>query len=111
MKESNWVDAGFMDLPRITSPTPGETVGETPTFTWTAPQGATYYRLWIWDATVNEPVYCWFGQQLRTGATSVEIPRGALKPNRDYSFRVEARAGTIDIDKRSRCAWINFRTD
>lgn len=109
-KESDWVDASFLDRPSVTSPSPGETVDETPTFTWTAPPGATYYRLWLWDTSVNEPVYWWFSQQLRTDATSVTIPRGALKPNRQYSVRVEARSDTLDMDKRSRSVWVNFST-
>jgi hypothetical protein len=109
--ESDFVDASILDRPNVTSPFEGEIiVDETPIFTWTAPKGATYYRLWIWDNWAREPVYWWFSQQLRTEATSVAIPRGALKPGRGYSFRVEARSATLDMDKRSRSAWVNFTT-
>jgi hypothetical protein len=111
--ESDAVNLSFLPVPTVTSPTDGTTgVIQAPTLAWTAASGATYYRLLLWDNSANEPVYWNYGgvPQLRTDLTSFKIPPGVLKPNRQYRLRIEARAATQDLDKRSRSPWVTFTT-
>jgi hypothetical protein len=87
-----------------------DSVTEPVTLKWDAVAGADHYRIHLWDNWVNEPVYWTWNKQARTNFTSFEIPIGELKPNRNYRFRVEARSGILDLDKRSRSAWFSFTT-
>jgi hypothetical protein len=111
--EADSVALSFLPVSNVTFPANGATgIVQTPTFTWTSVSGAYYYRLMLWDKTNNEPVY-WtfsFGPQMRTDFNYFAVPPGVFKPNRDYTFRVEARSAAQDLDARSRSNWVNFRT-
>jgi len=112
IKESDSVDASFLPISTVTFPTNGSTnVPATPKLTWTTASGAANYRVLLWDNTWNEPVY-WmsFGNQVRTDFTYFTIPAGVLKPGHQYKLRIEARAGSQDMDKRSRSDFVTFTT-
>jgi hypothetical protein len=105
------VPATFLLTSSVTFPANGATgVIATPKLTWTAPAGATYYRLRLWDNSMNEPVYWWFGQEMRTDLNFFNVPPGVLQPNRQYKFRIEARASSSDLDMRSNSDWVTFTT-
>ena len=105
------VDATFLSPPTITSPAPGAVVGPTPTFLWTAVPDATHYRILLYNESWGEPVFWfWWNRKFFTDLPGAKIPLGQLKPNCEYSLRIEARSGVQDLDKRSRSDWLIFYT-
>lgn len=106
--ETDVIDASVLAPPAITSPTDGATVNKDHVFWWTAVSGATYYRIWLWNESWNEPVYWCWENQFKTNHNGAQIPNGYLKPGFQYRMRIEARAGGQDLDKRSRSDWITF---
>ena len=111
IEETDTVDATFLEVPTITSPTDGSSVGRTPLIEWTAVPGATHYRILIWDEYSNEPVYWFWRRRFYTDHNVCLLPLGDLRPDGYYRLRVEARAGSQDLDKRSRSDWIYFYTN
>ena len=79
-------------------------------FWWHTVEGATYYRVLLWNESWNEPVYWFWDKQFRTNIRACMFPNGELKPNTNYKMRIEARGGSQDLDKRSRTDWLYFRT-
>jgi hypothetical protein len=109
--EADSVAASYLPIPQVTYPTAGATnVQATPKFTWNAVAGATYYRILLFNVSHSEPVYFYSFRTKYTDFLYYEIPPGDLKPNCDYRMQIEARAGSQDMDMRSRSAWINFKT-
>jgi hypothetical protein len=109
--ETDAITGAFLPTPVVTSPAPGATgVTATPTLSWNAVTGATYYRIQLWNNSWNEPVYWTWEKQARTDFTSFKIPLGELQPNCQYKFRIEARSGSQDMDMRSRSDWVTFTT-
>ncbi len=102
----------WLGAPRIKRPKPGAVAGPTPTLRWTSVRGAVRYRITMWDQTWGEPVYSWLNdeQNLYVTGASFKVPLGVLKPGHDYRWRVEARDGPQDTDRRSRSKWEEFRT-
>jgi hypothetical protein len=101
----------FLPLPVVTYPTANQIgVPATPTFTWNPVAGATYYRVLLFNNSWGEPVYFYTFRVTQTDFTSFKIPLGELKPKCNYRMRIEARAGSQDMDMRSRTSWINFTT-
>ncbi len=111
IEETDTIDATFLDPPVITSPSDGSTIGASHMFTWTAVPGAKYYRILLWHESWNEPVYWFWRKRFYTDHTACILPRGDLRPDSYYRFRVEARSGSQDLDKRSRSDWIYFYTE
>jgi hypothetical protein len=111
LAESDSVSASFLAPPVVTSPTPEQSgVLEGATFKWNEVPGATYYRIQLWNISWDEPVYYTSFRTKYTDKLKYTIPPGDLKPNCSYRMQIEARAGSQDMDKRSRSAWINFTT-
>jgi hypothetical protein len=109
--ETDVVAATFLPVPEVSYPTAGLLgVPEIPIFTWSAVKGATYYRIKLLNTDWREPVYWTTFRTKHTDFNYYQIPPGDLKPNTNYSLQIEARAGSQDLDTRSRSAWINFRT-
>ena len=109
------VDATFLPIPYITSPSVDEQVGSlNPTITWEPVAGAKYYRVEInWGNSSGSPIYG-MGRNLTIigGSTSFTIPNGVLRPGNQYQVRVRARdtTGWESMDKESRSNWVNFTT-
>jgi hypothetical protein len=109
--ESDTITVSFLPTPVVTSPALGASdVVERPVIRWMAVPGATFYRVLLWNNSWNEPVYWYWDKQAHTDFTTFQIPRGELKPNCDYRFRIEARADGLDLERRSRSDWFSFRT-
>jgi hypothetical protein len=109
--ETDTVTAAFLPTPVITYPASGTSgLGATPTIRWNAVAGATHYRVWIWNNSWNEPIFWCWDKQAHTDFTNFPIPDGELKPNCEYRVRIEARAGSQDLDMRSRSDWVTFTT-
>jgi hypothetical protein len=109
--ETDWIDGKFLTPPTLINPTEGKTgVWKTPIIQWSYVPGATYYRIQLWNEDWNEPVYWYWDRQLKTSFQVIELPLGDVVPNTNYRIRIEARAGSQDMDKRSRSDWVNFRT-
>jgi hypothetical protein len=109
--ETDAVTATFLPTPVITYPTSGTSpLGATPTIRWNPVAGATYYRVLIWNNSWNEPIFWFWDKQAHTDFNSFPIPNGELKPNCEYRVRIEARAGSQDVDMRSRSDWVTFNT-
>ena len=106
------LNISWLSIPIITWPTEGAMVGPTPKLNWAKVPGAERYRITMWDNTWDEPVYSGLNSELRldVSLTSFKIPRGTLKPDHNYSWRVEARDGLQDRDRRSRSILVNFDT-
>ena len=105
------VNGTLLDVPSITFPSEGATLGPTPLFRWGAVSGAKYYRIWLYDISAGEWVYCsWSGRRRQTNLSKFQMPLHVLKPNRNYRMRIEARSDALDLDKRSRSDWLNFST-
>ncbi len=104
----------FLDPSTITSPVNNTTVPSlTPTFTWTAVTGAKLYRVYLFNESWKEPVYCptldGHGT-LYVNQTRFIVPLGVLRPKSTYSLRVEARDSDKYLKKRSRSTWVTFST-
>jgi len=111
LTETDNVLAKYLPLPVVTYPTQGQVnVPETPTFKWNTVTGATHYRIMLFNDSAKSPVYFFTFRQKFTDLKSYAIPPGDLKPNTNYSMRIEARAGMQDMDIRSRSLWISFTT-
>jgi hypothetical protein len=109
--ETDTVTNKLLPVSTVTYPTDGSTVAvSSPTLTWTAVAGATHYRIFLSNGTLDEPVYGWWESQMRTDFTSFKMPVGDLKPNTMYYLRIEARAGSQDLDQRSRSDFVKFTT-
>ena len=117
--ESDTVANSFLTVSTITSPINGAiNVLPTQIFKWTNVWGtaippktsAGYYRVMLWNKTLNEPVYWHWGIQLNTNFNTLTMPPGILKPKSNYQLRIEARTGSLDLDKRSRSNWFKFTT-
>lgn len=112
IERSDTVSANFLPVPKVTSPTKGEAgVTATTTIEWTSVAGATYYRVLLWNNTWNEPVFwTWDSKQARTDLTHFALSAVELKPNCQYSLRIEARSNSQDLDMRSRSNFVTFTT-
>jgi hypothetical protein len=111
--ETDDIPATFLGLPNIVYPAEGETgVSTTPTITWKAVSGATYYRVVLWNDIWGEPVYHYYDPRnnFQTDRTYAKIPKGALKANTRYRLQIQARSDSLDIDRRSQTSWRYFTT-
>jgi hypothetical protein len=114
--ERDTISNTFLPLPTISFPTDGQTgVSSRPTFQWTSVRGATFYRVVLWIHNTNgfsEPVYEYYipSNTLQTDRTSIQVPRGVLKPNTTYRLQIQARADSNDLDARSQSSWVYFTT-
>jgi hypothetical protein len=102
------VQVNFLDVPVITYPTEGSTVGSlTPTITWTAVPGAERYRLSLWKWGC-ERVYP--RGYIYTYKPYFEIQKGVLRPATGYRVQIEAHDSDKDRENRSRSIDVNFST-
>jgi hypothetical protein len=110
--QEDYCDATLLDLPVITDPIPGSTVGANHVFWWTAVAGASYYRVQLREAGSDNFIYGDSSHKHRflTALNACIFPLGDLKPDRHYEIRVEPRNDTLDMDKRSRGDWVEFFT-
>ena len=103
----------FLPLPNVTNPLPDGTTtvdSLTPTITWDKVTGAQFYCLELWDQSSNQPVYYFPHNRIHVYRLSFTIPAGVLRPKTNYGVRIEARDSDKNLTKRSRTAWINFKT-
>lgn len=107
---ADYIDGKFLNVPTITWPTEGATVGATPKFQWKNLPAAQLYRVLLYNETWDEPVYWYYNRKVQTQKNYFQIPSGILKANCNYSLRIEARTTTLDHDKRSRTDWLHFST-
>ena len=110
------VNGSFIDPPVVTSVADQDVdVSLTHKIQWDRVLGAKYYRILLYNKTWNggdgEPVFWYWYRRAFTDRLYFDIPKGYLKYETDYRLRIEARTGDQDLDKRSRCAWINFTTE
>jgi hypothetical protein len=111
ISEINYLPGAFLPTPVVTSPAPNATgLGPTPTIRWNPVEGATHYRLLLWNNTWNEPVYFFWERQAWTDLTSYTLLLGDLQPNCTYKFRIEARSNAQKVNQRSRSNWFTFKT-
>jgi len=112
IKQEDYCDATFLDLPVITDPIGGSTVGPSHIFWWTAVAEATYYRVQLREAGSDNFIYgsSEHKQQFKTSLNACMFPPGDLKPDGHYEIRVEPRGDSLDMDKRSRGDWVEFYT-
>ena len=109
--QKDYVVDTFLPIPNVTYPTPGLTgVPQSPVITWDPVPGATVYEIRLFNESWRDWVYYYPSNRKWTHYTSHEIPPGMLKPNCDYTIRIEARYLSPDFDMRSRSDWINFQT-
>lgn len=103
----------FLTIPSITYPSSNQTgVPAMPTFRWTAVGSAKYYRVQLWNASTDEPVFYYYSDRnnFQTDLTYAHVPKGVLKPNNNYRLQIQARSNSQDVDYRSQTAWVNFTT-
>ena len=106
------VAAKFLDPPIITNPMDGQVnVEQDLTIRWDAPDAARWYRIQLYNADNNEPVYGVSVRKAYTYKRFFKLLSGDLKPNTRYKLRVEARLyPSQDLDQRSRTDYIEFQT-
>ena len=107
---SDDVQVGFLDVPVITYPTEGSTVGLTPTITWNGVPGAMRYRLLLWNDSWDEPVYWHTPNVKHVYKTHFKVEKGVLRPGTNYRVQIEAQDTDKDREKRSRSLWVYFNT-
>jgi hypothetical protein len=111
--ETDSISNTFLTVPTITSPDDGQTgVSSRPTFQWTSVRGATFYRIVLWINRLSgfsEPVYD-YSNSFSTDRTSIQVPKGVLKPNTTYRLQIQARGDSNDLDVRSQSSWVYFTT-
>lgn len=102
----------FLRPVALSYPTEGATgVPEEATIKWGG-VGASRYIIYLGCTSTNDPLFNnWPGMEtMWTNRTSFKIPKGVLKPNKNYRLRIEARSNLQDTESRSRSKWINFQT-
>ena len=108
---SDYVRNSFLRPPLLIEPLDQAVDVElTPLIKWGNVPNATHFRVLLWNEDGNEPVYWFWDQQMRKDIRNFRVPAGMLKPYTNYRLRIEARDSNPDLDRRSRCAWINFTT-
>jgi hypothetical protein len=109
--KTDLITASLLPVPVVTKPEDGDVVlTETLEITWNAVKEAAYYVLLLWNNTLNEPVYWTWEKQYHTDFTKIILLPGVLKPDSEYTLRIEARSGSQDFDRRSRSKLIHFTT-
>ena len=109
--KADGVTASLLPVPIVTSPLDlDDDVVESPSITWNAVSGAAYYALLLWNNTLDEPVYWTWERQYHTDFTKIILLPGVLKPDSEYTLRIEARSGSQDLDRRSRSKLVHFTT-
>jgi hypothetical protein len=108
---TDYLTVNMLSAPTITYPTNGMTVGQLNfSIQWNPVPGATYYRIYLWNNTDNQPIWWWDGRFVVTNLNYFRIPKGVLWNGYSYSVKIEPRDDYEDLDNRSRSDWIQFNT-
>lgn len=105
-----------LPMPVLKNPAPNPGGDQTPTLDltatlrWTKVGGAKYYRIFLMDDSAKEPVFDGTYNHKNVYQNYFPIPQGVLIPGRNYTLRIEARNDDKNLMRRSRSAWIPFKT-